>query len=75
MFEVLTFTLCDGWINCWSIEDANGNRRPQTFATEAEAQAEIDEIFADEAYDVEAGDRSLDECSSPEDFRIVPVSP
>ena len=45
-FEVHTDTICDGWLNCWHIGDAN-TEEPQRFDTVLEAQAEIDEHIAD----------------------------
>lgn len=41
-FEIQTYTLCGGWVNCWMTDE-----RPETFATEAEAQAEIDQHVKD----------------------------
>lgn len=35
-FEVQTNTLCQGWVNCWSIDD-----KPETFPTVEAAQAAI----------------------------------
>jgi len=42
-YEVRTYTICDGWVNCWIIEDDE----QQTFASIAEAQAAIDEDIED----------------------------
>ncbi len=39
-YTVLTYTLIDGWVNCWS-EDGE----PLTFATIEEAEAEIEEYL------------------------------
>lgn len=46
-FEVLTYTVCDGWVNCWSVTDRRGKTAPQLFDTWWEAQAEIDGYMAD----------------------------
>lgn len=43
-YAVLTETLCDGWINCWSTTE-NGTTTPILFNTESEAQAEIDDYI------------------------------
>lgn len=40
MFEVQTYTVFDGWINCWEYNDC-----PLTFGSKEEAQAAIDEFF------------------------------
>jgi len=56
LFEVQTYTLCDGWVNCWTIED----EKKEYFDTEQEAEDAICEFFADlgragmaQAYDKE----------------------
>lgn len=40
MFEVQHYTLCQGWINCWS-DTTDGVSKPTTFATYEEAEAEL----------------------------------
>ena len=59
-YEVQTHTLCDGWINCWTIED-----NTEYFATEQEAQDAIYEFFADLS---RAG---LSAAYRLEDYRVV----
>jgi hypothetical protein len=44
-YAVLTETLCDGWVNCWTTGEADGSEAPSLFDTEAEAQAEIDDCI------------------------------
>ena len=68
-YEVLHFTICGGWINCWFIDDM-----PQTFASRAEAQAEIDEFLDDIRNEILHGEREPDNGYDPEDFRIEPVT-
>lgn len=53
------------WENCWTDE----NSEPSTFATRAEAQAEIDDVLADTAEAYAAGDVS--DPHHQDDFRIV----
>ena len=72
LFEVQTFTLCDGWINCWSIEDEHGSR-PETFDTHAEAQAEIDDFFEEIELQIEAGERDPDDGYSRDEYQIVEI--
>ncbi|MBU2582732.1 MAG: hypothetical protein KJ622_13550 [Alphaproteobacteria bacterium] len=67
-WEVQHYTLCNGWVNTWFIDDM-----PETFATRDEAQAELDEFFSDVAHEIACGDRLPDEGYVPDDFRIVPV--
>lgn len=74
-YEIQTFTLCDGWINTWRIIDQNNTETPQTFATEAEARQALDEFLNEIQEEIAAGQRSPDEGYSPDDFRIVPITP
>ena len=67
-YHVLTYTFCEGWINCWTVND-----QPQTFDTLAEAQAELDEFFADIEAEITAGERNVDEGYDHEDYRIEPI--
>lgn len=71
-YAVETYTLCDGWINCWTECDYDEDR-PLTFATIAEAQAEIDELIADTNDVIAAGDMDEGAGYDPQDFRIVEV--
>lgn len=45
-WEVAHFTLCDGWVNTWSIL-ANGEEVPETFETQGSAQEALDEFLSD----------------------------
>jgi hypothetical protein len=72
-YEVQQYTLCDGWINCWHIIDGNGKETPQVFDTEEDAQAELDEFFADIAKEIFHGERAANEGYDLSEFRIVPV--
>jgi len=70
-YEVLTYTLCDGWINCWSISEGNEEPRPQTFETREAAQAELNEFLQDVKDAVAAGD--MEEEYDPDDYMIQEV--
>jgi len=72
-YEVQTYTICQGWINCWSI-DGNGVSKPQIFETRADAQAEIDAFMADIQAQIDSGERALDEGYDLEDYRIVEIA-
>jgi hypothetical protein len=63
-FEVQHYTLCDGWINCWSVIDEQ-HMGPQQFESEEAAQKAIDEHFDDLA------DAEME--YSRDEFRIQPV--
>ena len=60
-YEVQTYTIIDGWINVWTIDDV-----PVTFSSKARAQRELYEFFRD------LPDQMAD-CYSPEDYRVVKV--
>jgi hypothetical protein len=57
---VETWSLCGGWENTWTVDD-----EPQVFATQAEAQAELDEYL---------NDPELRDSLDADEFRIVEVS-
>jgi len=71
-YEVQTQTFANGWVNTWMYEDANGNMRPETFATEEAAQAALDDYLQDLAEDVALGNITD---YDREDFRIQSVFP
>jgi hypothetical protein len=66
-FEVQEYCLCGGWTNTWSDDD-----EPTRFESKESAQLELDEFFKEMAEEVEAG--NLEDCSGPDDFRIVEVT-
>ena len=72
-YEVQTWTLCDGWINTWSVSDETGEA-PETFATQKEAQAALDEFLLDIQSEIDAGQRDPDEGYDPADFLIAEVA-
>lgn len=72
-YEVLTYTLCDGWVNTWLIEHPDGSNVPETFLTRAAAQAALDEFFDEIAEEIAIGQRHPDEGYDPEGFRIEKV--
>ena len=61
LYEVQTYTVCDGWVNCWTIED----EKPEVFDTPHEAEAAIYEFFAD------LGSSGMAQSYSMEDYRVV----
>lgn len=68
-YEVRTDTLCEGWINCWNIDD-----EPETFKTVQEAQFAIDEYMSDLRTSFEDGNREdFDEDSEREQLRIFHI--
>ena len=71
-YEVQQYTLCDGWINTWSIEE-NGVSTPEVFDSKAEAQAEIDAFLQEIAEEIEQGERDPENGYDAEDFRVAEV--
>jgi hypothetical protein len=67
-WEVQTYTICDGWINTWSIEE-NGVSKPETFATRDEAAKVLRDYMADCLLAVQDGD--MKDVPSMEEFQIV----
>ena len=74
-YEVQTFTICDGWVNCWTYHGDDGRGYLETFDTQPAAQAALDEHLDEIAEEIELGIRQASEGYSREDFRIVKVRP
>lgn len=68
-WEVQTYTLCDGWVNCWTVSEGNEDPKPHVFATRDEAAKELREYVADCHLAHEAGDMADVPCF--EDHQIV----
>ena len=49
-FIVLTNTIFNGWVNCWT----DGDEKPLSFPSREEAQREIDNAVWDMGYEPEA---------------------
>lgn len=62
-YEVQHYTLCDGWVNCWTLDDIT----PLYFDTKEEAQAELTET-------AQNWEREVGSDFPFQDFRIVEVS-
>ena len=69
-YEILTYTLFDGWNNCWTDTDVYGVENPTTFTSRKQAEKELKEFFDDIKDAVERGD--MEEEYSSDDYRIVP---
>jgi len=69
-YEVHTWTLCEGWVNCLIITDETGNEQPASYPTIEAAQAEVDEIFEEIENEIKFGERSSDEGFDRDDYRI-----
>ena len=64
-YEIQTFTLCDGWVNCWTFDDG----APITFNDKLEAEAYL------VGYGVEVNEAhkcgDLSDPFNENDYRIV----
>ena len=70
-YEVQQYTLCDGWVNTWTIWDEGDGCEPETFASRTDAQAAIDEFFDEIRDEIASGQRPADNGYDPSEFRIV----
>jgi hypothetical protein len=66
-FEILQFSLCEGWVN--NLYDNNDN--PYVFTTLEEAIAELQEEFDDWQAEIEAGYRDEEDGYDISTFQIV----
>ena len=66
-FEILQFSLCEGWIN--NLYDGNDN--PYVFSTVEEAIAELQEEFDDWQSEIKNGDRDEEDGYDISTFQIV----
>jgi hypothetical protein len=70
-WEVQTWTLVDGWVNCWTDTDNAGHEIPWLFPTKARAEQELVWFLQDIHEAVAAGD--MQEEYDPDDYRVVEV--
>lgn len=74
MWEVQHCTLCDGWINCWTVEEEGADAVPQTLPTRKDAEKELAYFLREIAEEIEYGERDPDSGYDPEEYRIVQVT-
>ncbi len=74
-YEIQTFCLCGGWQNTWQVTEANGQTKPETFNTHAEAMSALQEFLQDIDDEIASGNREADEGYSLEEFRIIKIKP
>ena len=68
-YEVQHFTLCDGWINCWTIENPDGSTELEYFDSFEQALEYLDGFLEDEQMEYEAG--NIESPYERDEFRIV----
>lgn len=66
-YEVQTWTMMQGWINCWSIDDV-----PEVFSTKTEAEDALRFHLRDLRAAWERGE--IEDEPTPEDYIIVEVA-
>jgi hypothetical protein len=71
-YEIQQYTLCDGWINTWSIEES-GVSKPLVFDSKEEAQKELDDFLREIAEEIKSGERAPEHGYDAENFRIEEV--
>lgn len=69
MYEVEHYTLCQGWINCWTTYDKHGNPHPTRFSSQKEAAEDLKEFIAESMFHFQNGDTD-----SPEDIHNYRIS-
>lgn len=74
MWEVQHLTLCEGWINCWTVEEEGADAVPQTFPTLKDAEEELAYFLREIAEEIERGERHPDNGYDPEEYRIEEVT-
>jgi hypothetical protein len=65
MYQIETFTICDGWVNMWQDDDGT----PVVFTTEVAALAELNEFLEDTKDAFDCG--HLDSPYDSSDYRIA----
>lgn len=69
-YEVHTYTMCEGWINCWTETDEDHVESPVLFLTLEEAKTEIEEFLTGVQAVGSNGAQDACEFYRSEEFRI-----
>jgi hypothetical protein len=72
VYEIQHFTICDGWVNTWTIENEDGTTQLEYFDSIIDAQESLNE-FLDEEYTTYVMGYT-DSPFKEEEFRIVEVT-
>ena len=70
-YEIQHFTLCDGWVNTWTIIHEDGTEEVEKFETYQDAKDSLAEFLDDEAEAYFNG--YIDSRYHEDEFRIVEV--
>ena len=72
VYEIQHFTLCDGWVNTWTIANEDGSTQLEYFNSKIEAQEALNEFLEDEYLAYVKG--YTDSPFKENEFRIMEVS-
>jgi len=70
-YEVQHYTLCDGWINCWTTTDKDGVESPSIFNTYTQALDALTDFLAEEHEAFVEG--NIDSMYEADEFRIMEI--
>jgi hypothetical protein len=74
MFEVQTYSLCDGWSNTWTTWSDTEDEHVETFKSKKEAENAILDEIKDTRDAIERGDMDEGAALSMGDFKIVKIN-
>ena len=70
-YEIQHYTLCDGWINTWTIEQ-DGDYEPEYFDTREDAEIALQDFLNDEHEAFQQG--WIESKYGADEFRIVDIA-
>jgi hypothetical protein len=70
-YEIQHYTLCDGWINTWTIEQ-DGDYEPEYFDTREDAEIALQDFLNDEHEAFQQG--WIESKYGADEFRIVEIA-
>lgn len=70
-FEIQHYTLCDGWINTWTVTNEDGTEEPETFDSYNDAWDSLIDFLQQEDQDYFNG--YIESRYTADEFRIVEV--
>ena len=71
-YEIQHFTLCDGWVNTWTVTHDDGKEEMEIFETYEDAKSALTEFLEEEDMAYFNGD--IDSRYHADEFRIVEVA-
>lgn len=71
-YEIQHYTLCDEWINTWTIEQDNGDFEPEYFDSLEDAEMALQDFLNDEHEAYQQG--WIESKYGADEFRIVEIA-